>query len=233
MEGQNKSNQILLVIIGITTLLIAILGVTFSYFTATEYKEKSCTNETPTLSVTYNHQNIISFISPFTETKNEYIAFKVNSDSQNTRKYYIGWDKVSVPEGITKIVRYADPAVTELPFVECTGVGNPTGCIDRGIDFQYSLYTTTESLYVSLDETNEKYEAAITGGIAVSETSNLILADANNNTVIKKDLSISKNKTNYYILKVTFSKDNTTSQNYQTGKGFVGSIKVQSEDYLK
>lgn len=97
-----KKNMVFLSVIAVATLLTAVVGTTFSFFTATadpdeENAPTNSTVTTATLGVTYAQQGEVNLqnIVPGELTGNEFI-FSVTNSSQVSTAYTLVWDVETV-----------------------------------------------------------------------------------------------------------------------------------------
>lgn len=239
MERDNdRKNQVLLIIIGVATLLIAVVGATFAYFTATASQvgsQASVRIKTAQLGINYTHGSMFVLdnangLDAIQSDKTWYVAFSVTSTGSVTQHFNVVWDNITK----NTIVGKADLTTQ----VSCaTG----EGCVDVGSDFTYDLYEiATEAAYTGL--TSENVATTVTAGteLTLDSTTNY-LADlaigtgtGNAGQTIKLNNEIAAGVTKYYVMVVHFEYIDTTDttersskvQNYQQGKEFQGNIKV-------
>lgn len=249
MEGNNKGNQVLLIVIGIATLLMAVVGATFAYFTATATTDTNAEQvniKTATLGITYNHGAGVNLVEPALIADNDtYVPFSV----QNTGTVATNWLVRFLPATTNTIVAEAD-LTDQIPCVSNLTLDEPAvACTSENVrsDFTYSLYKVTVAdatafANLSTGDTEEEKAAKWAGATLtpVTLTGTGFLADVSTatNTVIKNGLTIAANTTEFYVLKVHFEylsqegvdepvgTRSSRLQNYQQGKQFVGSIEV-------
>lgn len=100
MQDSRKGNTVLLTVIAIATLLVALVGATFAYFTATVKGNETASSvivNTATLgTVTYKNGNELRIDSGLPGVEKE-VQFTVSSDSSATAAvdYYLNWADVT------------------------------------------------------------------------------------------------------------------------------------------
>ena len=116
-----KKNMVFLSVIAVATLLTAVVGTTFSFFTATATpdEENAPTNSTVTtasLGVTYAQEGEVNLqnIVPGTLSSNEFI-FSVTNSSQVSTAYTLVWN-------VTKADFAGQPSAKDLKYevLKCT-----------------------------------------------------------------------------------------------------------------
>lgn len=134
-DEKKGGNTILLTVIGIATLLVAIVGATFAYFTATVTdgdKGSSVIIRTATLAVTYNDGNniVASGITPgWTDTKTISITNTTDYPAAYTFRWKAGTKNTVEQDELTYVVNCtSDPAGNAPTALSKTTVpGNSTG----------------------------------------------------------------------------------------------------------
>lgn len=244
MEGNNKGNQVLLIVIGIATLLMAVVGATFAYFSATattgeNHVDQTVNISTATISVSFEEGNGVNLENTtLTSDLKSYIPFKVsNPDNEDETAVQADWKLQWADVTENTIVRYANLTAEGQP--SCATLAE--GCIDVSDDFTYTLYklNITANEYATLvgDELASGYDSAIADhGTSIATG---YLAGVATGTDITTAQAIAVDVINYYVLVIEFNylaDDEVTSrstnlQNYQQGKSFNGEIQVIGLEY--
>ena len=119
-----KKNVIFLSVIAVATLLTAVVGTTFAYFTATVSGNESANNvkvSTDTLAVTYAQTSSISQ-SNWVPGKSASMRFTVANNSNNATKFNLVWDA-----GVTNTVAdAADAKDITYTLYSCTSAEDAT-----------------------------------------------------------------------------------------------------------
>ena len=119
-----KKNVIFLSVIAVATLLTAVVGTTFAYFTATVIGNQSANNvtvSTDTLAVTYAQTSSIS-VANWVPGKSAAMRFTVANSSKNDTKFNLVWNK-----GVTNtIADAADAKDITYTLYSCTGAEDAT-----------------------------------------------------------------------------------------------------------
>ena len=119
-----KKNVIFLSVIAVATLLTAVVGTTFAYFTATVSGNQSANNvtvSTDTLAVTYAQTSSIS-VANWVPGKSAAMRFTVANSSKNDTKFNLVWNK-----GVTNtIADAADAKDITYTLYSCTGAEDAT-----------------------------------------------------------------------------------------------------------
>ena len=119
-----KKNVIFLSVIAVATLLTAVVGTTFAYFTATVSGNQSANNvkvSTDTLAVTYAQTSSIS-VANWVSGKSAAMRFTVANSSKNDTKFNLVWNK-----GVTNtIADAADAKDITYTLYSCTGAEDAT-----------------------------------------------------------------------------------------------------------
>lgn len=119
-----KKNVIFLSVIAIATLLTAVVGTTFAYFTATVTGNQSANNvtvSTDTLGVTYAQTSSIS-VANWVPGNSASMRFSVANGSENDTKFNLVWN-----QGVTNtIASAADAKDITYTLYSCTGAEDAT-----------------------------------------------------------------------------------------------------------
>ncbi|MDY3948591.1 MAG: TasA family protein [Bacilli bacterium] len=119
-----KKNVIFLSVIAVATLLTAVVGTTFAYFTATVSGNQSANNvtvSTDTLAVTYAQTSSIS-VANWVPGKSASMRFTVANGSNNDTKFNLVWNT-----GVTNtIASAADAKDITYTLYSCTGAEDAT-----------------------------------------------------------------------------------------------------------
>lgn len=256
MEGNNKSNQVLLIVIGIATLLMAVVGATFAYFTATATAtnpedQETVSLKTATLGITYTHGTGVNLTNTtLTADYDSYIPFSVENTGTVATGWKLLWDMTATgDDAINEILGYANLETQAVGT--CSSSNTVLPCYDVREDFTYTLYKVTaadDTAFNAIDTETEWGTATLTA-VTSGTAGTGYLADVVDGTTtpIRSGLSIAAAAKEYYVLKVSFNylEDTTNAsgrvvsaaqvtpvvynnnQNYQQNKAFKGAIKVE------
>lgn len=126
-----KKNVIFLSVIAVATLLTAVVGTTFAYFTAEVSGNQSANNvkiSTDTLSVTYAQSSSIS-VADWVPGKSASMRFTVANGSNNDTKFNLVWNK-----GVTNTVAgAADAKDITYTLYSCT-TAEESSCTAKLVD---------------------------------------------------------------------------------------------------
>ncbi len=212
MENKNnKRNTILLTIIGIATLLVAIVGATFAYFTATvtgnsEADNVKVTTDTYGLNIEGLGDGKIELLNqglPQSEKGQDYtkeLNFSIKSSSNDSHQISISFENVS--NNFCK-------KVDSQESIKCNDEAEAG--VDVSGELYYKLSSCTDSGYTSCDT------------VKVSET-----AMPHEAGVILDSDPITSKGTNYYKLVVGL-KNKDALQNYNQGKSFSAKVVVSEK----
>lgn len=192
-----KKNTILLTVIAIATLLVAVVGATFAYFTATVTTENSENNTTTvkTYALAAAKMNMGSLVS----SDGAYPGFKTVKSVTVTG---------SCPEG-----------QTSCENVNAVITVTPTIASEFGSDVTWSLYKSNDtaiSCTSSLVTNGGKYydNATCTG------TDGLTPVITGSTAAKTTNVTVSKDTNDTYYLVVEYANNETADQNTQQGKSF-------------
>ena len=141
MEQKNGGNAILLTVIGIATLLVAIVGATFAYFTATVTdgdKGSSVIIQTATLSIIYhdgNNLQVSGIVPGWADTKTVSIENPTNYAAVYTLRWKAG------------MFNDLDPKDELIYSVNCTGTDAPSAISNAIVPGSSPATETVTNIY--------------------------------------------------------------------------------------
>ena len=206
-NNNNKKHTILLTVIGIATLLVAIVGATFAYFTV-QISGNSSTNNVDVTTDTYGIEvtgldngtiELLNQSLPQSEQGQDYtesLYFTVRSTSKSQRSININFESLS------------NNFCQKVASQDATACDNENGTISVSDELYYKVYSCTTATDSSTC-TNE----------VVSET-----AMPTTDTIIYYD-NITAQGTNGYKVVVGLKNKNVT-QDYNQGKSFSAKLTV-------
>ncbi len=225
MEDRKKS-QVLLAVIGVATLLVAVIGATFAYFSAANVSGNSSTNtitaqtaQYGNTTVTYDGTNgtintgTLDLKESEKGTDYKYLMkFTVATTATAAQNITVNWKSVTNTFCKYRNASYictdtpTDTAVTGeivYDFYSCSSAGY-TG-------------TTSSGTSVTINAGCTKISAATPADVPATGATGILHTAAS--------LSLAAGGTNYYALVVTF-KNLDANQNYQQQKSFTGQVNV-------
>ena len=201
MNDNKKGNTVLLTVIAVATLLVAVVGATFAYFTATVAGNDAASSVIVSTAkigqITYTNGNTITLDNAYPGAKSNEITFTVKSSNDSTVdiNYTLKWAFVE---------NTFDDEITDADGHTTTG--NPA-------DLEYYLLGTTSKsgTVVALANNNHR---------AVAPTADVVIG----NGVLKP-----AGDTHEYTMYVVF-KETGNNQNVNQGRAFTGKVVVLTDD---
>ena len=215
MEERKSGNTVLLTVIGIATLLVAIVGATFAFFTAniTNPVGSSIKIETATLEITFEDGDVIDLLSAHPGNidglGNEAVSktFTVTNNTSYAAHYNLVWNKLE-----HNVVQANDEFQYSLTCTASANADAPegtnAGTVPSGFDFKYP------------EGTYEDATSTYTGAADLVLKSDRDGADAS-----FADVTIEGHTTHKCIMTFRF-KEIGSEQNYNQGKHFYGQLKI-------
>lgn len=224
MENNNSGKGIFYGVIGIATLIVAIIGATFAYFTATARSENAAINITSydgfNVSLTMTKlapTNAVNKLIPLSET---YLSSALDGNNVNGLCIDKNGDQVCT---IYKMILANTGAAADIVgYLEATENTYET------TNLKYQIYTTTaegdanhEKVFTSLGNVVD----APAKGVAVGTLPKFTLASGTqDDTVLKMTAGSAENPVyaTYYL--VIWLHDTGSEQNADIGKTFLGKV---------
>ena len=200
-ERKSNGNTILLTVIGIATLLVAIVGATFSFFTAriNDPIGSSIKIETATLEITFEDGTEFEFLAAqpgnIDGLGHEAVSktFRVKNTTAYAAHYNLVWNALE-----HNLVQVNDEFQYKLDCSVTAG----TGTAPTGFDFKYPESTGVD--LTAIDGT-DSYTA--------------------NDLSIQNKITIKANSTHTCVMTFRF-KELNSAQNYNQGRHFYGQLKI-------
>ena len=202
MNDNKKGNTVLLTVIAVATLLVAVVGATFAYFTATVAGNESASSVIVSTAkigqITYVNGNTITLNNVYPGAKSNEITFTVKSSDDSTVdiNYALQWVNVE---------NTFDDSITDTDGN--TATGNPA-------DLEYYLLgeSSSNGTVVALaDTTNHRATAPTAASVVIG--SGVLKAGGDVHT---------------YTMYVVF-KETGSNQNVNQGRAFTGKIEVVTD----
>ena len=167
MENKNK---VLLTVIGVATLLVALVGATFAYFSATDTSEKvEVTTGAATISLTAANNSVTnikptSFVKASADTNKDVVkmTLKVTGNSDVAGSYDITMNEPAITlgagEGAVSDIMYAvykDGSDTAIKTASFTGTETTTTIVDNTA---FSAGSINDTYYVYVYVNNRDVE---------------------------------------------------------------------------
>lgn len=198
-----KKHVILLTVVAVATLLTAVVGATFAYFSTTVTKNIANGNNTATVSTAKYSASTITFTSGSNKIE---LENAVPGDTSTT-------DFTITNSGETAI----DYNITWTDVTSTFNVANP--------DFVGTVPATQADELV--------YTVACTGGTTFNKTETTMpLNNSDDNAKIATGVTVSAGATASCSLVVTF-KNTGADQNYNQGRAFTGTVDISTENISK
>ena len=214
-----KKNTVLLTVIAVATLLVAVVGATFAYFTATntvnDQSNGNVTINTASVeSVSFTTASITGSDTPIYPGTANYIGASATASltAAGARSYDVTYN---VSGSVTLSEAFAFPVTwtlysADIPVAEpvsCTEVANTTS----GTEVRY-----TQTCTVS----NSLTATSATGTISAGQTSATVSLTGE----VLNSTTGTTGTSKYYYLVFTYPNDSTASQNADQGKSITGAI---------
>ena len=216
MKYMEKKNMVLLTVIAVATLLVAVVGATFAYFTA----QSTTTGNSTTTSATTRELAALSWTAGTDkgESPSEYPGYMA----------YQSYELAATGKGSANYKLTLDATVDE-----------GFNAMEEQKDLTYSIYktTTAKPTYTTLFQPgNEDVQTAgntttykITGASFNDSSLTPVIEDqpltTGSDQTIVANASINAGSTEYYVLVINFH-DNGAAQNDLQGKAFSASLKL-------
>jgi len=221
----NKGNQVLLVVIGIATLLIAMVGATFAYFSANSVQGNTDTTTITAQTAQYGNTEVVYDATyglintglldlPNSEQGSDYeylMKFHVTTTATAPQALTVNWKAVT-----NTFCKYANGQ-------NCTD--NPADTDVRS-EVIYDFYDCDATGYANTTASEE--DVTVAGGCTKISSATSLPVPATDNTGLlhtAPSLPLAAGGTNRYVLVVTV-KNLNTEQNYNQNKSFTGQVNV-------
>ena len=214
-----KKNVVFLTVLAVATLLTAVVGTTFAYFTATVTNTNTPTATTVTtasdLGITYSDGDQIgmSNIVPGQYTDEKTITV-TNNSTTTAMHYQITWDEVA-----NSFVKGATDTTDDLVYSLTSGGANKIGTTGYASAATTNAYVTT-----TLGAMAGTKAYSVAGGKATIDagTSEITVAAVPANgvdAILVPDTEIAAGATHTYVLRVYYLETGVTQNENQSAKG--------------
>lgn len=222
---KGRRDTVLLTVIGIATLLVAIVGATFAYFTA----QVSGTNRGSTITITASAGGSMTYYSTNVELRNIYPNGENNSYAWATKPFRIDYQNANAQYA----VKY------KLSLRYSTDFGSDELSFTIAPVSHYCLNDMSKTTQAECEAANKVWTAADNTGAASSVsgtfktgTDQLAVLAGENTTYIEGTFAaaangVSKNQTHAYELKIYYNNDTSKNQN-SAGQGKAISAYVEA-----
>lgn len=197
----DRKNVIFLTVVAIATLLVAVVGATFAYFSTTVQTNISGNaNQASVGTAKYTSSTII---------------FSASGDRINMEDAIPG-------DTATAKFEIQNNGQTDIPYsIKWTDVNNTFSQSNPDSDVTPSTGNMEDELV---------YSMSCSGGTVANKPETVApLSDGDTNAVILSNLTVTAGQTATCTLTVTF-KETNTNQNYNQGKNFVGTVSVSTDN---
>ena len=214
-----KKNVVFLTVLAVATLLTAVVGTTFAYFTATVTNTNTPTATTVTtasdLGITYSDGDQIgmSNIVPGQYTDEKTITV-TNNSTTSAMHYQITWDEV-----VNNFVKGATDTTDDLVYSLTSGGANKIGTTGYA-----SAATTNDYVTTTLGAMAGTKAYSVAGGKATIDagTSEITVAAVPANgvdAILVPDTEIAAGATHTYVLRVYYLETGISQNENQSAKG--------------
>lgn len=220
-NNENKTNVLLLTVIGVATLLVAVIGATFAYFTANLSGQETSTTMTVkagTLQIAYDSGDG-ALSTPTGGIVPQQKCTKTEASGTETIPYRDPCitDSEDYP--------YGKPVITKEFTV--TGTNTTAALVPYSIDLIVQTNTfSTDALTYTLESTNTGANGTIATAVTVAEG-----IDTSASTVALGSgyfSGVVSNSVHTYVLKIYFT-DTDVAQDDDKGASFTGYVKITTE----
>lgn len=231
-----KKNVVFLTVLAIATLLTAVVGTTFAYFTATVSNKTAPTTTTVTtagsLGVEYDDGEQIN-LNPILPGASATKTFTVENTGDESAKYTISWDTSGFANGF--VTNGVCTVASETTEEDCTSASGEWTTYQ---DFVYSITKNGTSMITSGTVNTRVYPNTITDSRAYSKTNGKAQIGASGTEYFVKAMprtggeelvgeqTIASGSTDTYVLTVYYLETGVVQNENAGGKTFTGKLKA-------